>query len=382
MSKMSKNKIVLYFFIIIGLSSCSTTKQSQQNTSFNQLNFLSEYVIPYNLSYKNTTVGGLSGIDYDVSKDVYYLISDDRSDKNPARFYTAKIVLNQNRIDTAFFTKTTFLKTQSGNFYPNNKQDSYHTPDPEAMRYDSASKTFIWSSEGERIVENKRVVLLNPSVIEINDQGEYLDSFSLPIQFRMTATESGPRRNGVFEGLTFGDHNKTFFVSIEEPLYQDGDRAGTEDSTGIIRIIQYDRNQKKSIAQYIYAIDAVAHKPVPDNAFKVNGISDILYVGNNQLMILERSFSTGRLSCTIKVYIADLSNAENVQDYISLKNEKIKLLPKKLLLNMDSLGIFIDNIEGVTFGPRLSNGKQSLLFIADNNFNPFEKMQILLFEID
>jgi hypothetical protein len=49
---------------------------------------------------------------------------------------------------------------------------------------------------------------------------------------------------------------------------------------------------------------------------------------------------------------------------------------------MDDLGIYIDNIEGVTFGPRLPNGKRSLIFIADNNFNPLEQAQVLLFEVE
>jgi hypothetical protein len=48
---------------------------------------------------------------------------------------------------------------------------------------------------------------------------------------------------------------------------------------------------------------------------------------------------------------------------------------------MYDLGIYTDNIEGVTFGPLLPNGHKTLLFIADNNFNPFEKAQILLFEV-
>ncbi len=72
---------------------------------------------------------------------------------------------------------------------------------------------------------------------------------------------------------------------------------------------------------------------------------------------------------------------KDISSFESLKDTAIPVLPKKLLLNMDSLGIFIDNIEGVTFGPLLANGKQSLIFIADNNFNFFEKSQLLLFEL-
>jgi hypothetical protein len=48
---------------------------------------------------------------------------------------------------------------------------------------------------------------------------------------------------------------------------------------------------------------------------------------------------------------------------------------------MDTLGIYIDNIEGVTAGPLLPNGHKTLLFIADNNFSPVEKSQVLLFEV-
>jgi hypothetical protein len=49
---------------------------------------------------------------------------------------------------------------------------------------------------------------------------------------------------------------------------------------------------------------------------------------------------------------------------------------------MDDLGIFTDNIEGITFGPKLANGKPTLLFVSDNNFSDKQKTQILLFEVE
>jgi hypothetical protein len=63
------------------------------------------------------------------------------------------------------------------------------------------------------------------------------------------------------------------------------------------------------------------------------------------------------------------------------ENKNFIPVTKKLLLNLDDLGIYIDNIEGVTFGPLLPNGHKTLLFIADNNFSPLEKAQVLLFEV-
>ena len=370
--------IILLFF-----SACSSTRHTPKTSEISRLKFLSEYTIPYDGQFDNTTIGGLSGIDYNFQKNIYYLVSDDRSAKNPARFYTAQILIHQSKIDSVIFIKTTFLKDQLGNFYPNSLQDPYHTPDPEALRYNLKSNHFTWSSEGERIINPQKTVLQNPAVTEINSQGNYLDTFQLPLQLQVHATDNGPRKNGVFEGLTFDDHYQHLYVSVEEPLYEDGPRAGIKDSTGMARIVEFNIHTKKAIAQYAYTIDAVAHPPIPSSGFKINGISDILWIGNKKLLVIERSYSTGRPASTIKVFLADLSSAENIQKISSLKNKPdVKMVTKKLLLNMDDLGFYIDNIEGVTFGPSLSNGNKTLIFIADNNFSPLEKTQFLLFEVE
>jgi len=379
MAKIVWLNIPVYILIF---SSCSSSIRQHKPSEIPRLKFLSEYVVPYNLQFANTTIGGLSGIDYNPQKKEYYLISDDRSEKNPARFYSASILINNNKIDTVVFLKNTFLKDQPGNFYPNSLHDPSHTPDPEALRYNPKNNTFIWSSEGERIVNSKKIILENPAVTEIKPNGDYIDTFRLPQQLMMHAAENGPRQNGVFEGLTFSQDYKSLFVNVEEPLDQDGPPAGTGDSAGIVRIIKFDMNTKKPVAQFAYVIDPVAHPAITPSSFKINGISDILSFDKNKLLVIERSYSTGRLSCTIKVFIADIASATNINDVASLKNKQAKRVSKKLLFNMDNLRIYIDNIEGVTFGPTISNGKKSLIFIADNNFNPLEQTQFLLFEIE
>ena len=55
---------------------------------------------------------------------------------------------------------------------------------------------------------------------------------------------------------------------------------------------------------------------------------------------------------------------------------------KSLLLNLDTLGIPLDNVEGMTFGPRLRGGKRTLLLVSDNNFAPSQFTQFLLFALD
>jgi hypothetical protein len=344
--------------------------------------FLGKYIIPFNQSFKNTTVGGLSGIDYDAKNNLYYLICDDRSDRNPARFYTAKIFVTKKGIDSVRFTGVTNMLQPDKTVYPNNKQDAWHTPDPEAIRYNPITKQLVWSSEGERIVKEKDTVLENPSVTLIDKNGMFKNIFELPAIFNMQATTNGPRQNGVFEGMSFANNYKTLFVNVEEPLYQDGPRADTVDNNAYIRILKFDVASKKNTAQYAYKLNPVAHPANPATAFKVNGVPDILSIGNNKLLVIERSFSTGRLACTIKVFIADIAGATNISNINSLQADtNFTPAKKKLLLNMDSLGIYTDNIEGVTFGPLLPNGHKTLLFIADNNFNLLQQSQVFLFEI-
>jgi hypothetical protein len=374
--------LLILILLVIDLS-CSSAKKAGGIKTIGRLKFLDEYDIPYNMNFKNTIVGGLSGIDYNSDNNVYYIISDDRSNKNPARFYEAQIVINKTKIDSVIFKDVKFLKNNLGKVYSNSLTDPHHTPDPEALRYNPKNNTFVWSSEGERIVQPGKLILEDPTITEMNVEGSYIDTFELPPQLHMHANETGPRQNSVFEGVTFADDYNTLLVSVEEPLYNDGQRSGLNDSTGITRILRFEMASKKPVAQYAYVLDPVAHKPIPENGIKINGISDILTVAKNKFLVIERSYSTGRPASTIKVFLADISSAENVDTVASLKNKKeLKTATKNLLLNMDDLGIYIDNVEGITFGPILPDKKRSLLLISDNNFNPLEKTQLLLFEIE
>jgi hypothetical protein len=197
----------------------------------------------------------------------------------------------------------------------------------------------------------------------------------------MQSTQNGPRQNGAFEGLSFSNNYKKLLVSVEEPLFEDGARAGLNDSSAWIRIIRFDAKTKKPEAQFAYQIDPVAYPANPSNAFKINGVSEIFALNDRQLLVIERSFSSGRRPTTIKIYLADIGAVQDVSGYASLKNVSFRPVQKHLLLNMDDLGIYIDNIEGVSFGPKLPNGNQTLIFVSDNNFSKDEITQFFLFEI-
>jgi len=378
-------KSFLHTIIILVLlfSSCISAKHSlNPDTKISSLKFLDEYIIPYDLHYDNTWVGGLSGVDYDKEKDRYFIISDERSATSPARFYTAKIQINNKKIDTVNFTAVSSMLQSDGKPFPSLKTDPVNAADPESLRYNPIKKNLVWSSEGDRAIRDGKMNIRDPFIYEMNLDGTFLDSFYLPQLLKMTVTESGPRVNGVFEGTSFDASAKYLYVSVEEPLYQDGPRADVGYSSAPVRIIKFDTHTRKPVAQYAYLLDAVAFPAKPADAFRVNGISEIYWINKNQLLVMERSYSTGRPGCTIKLFLADLSLATDVSTLTGLHLRKdYKPITKKLLLNLDDLGRYIDNVEGITFGPTLANGNKSLILIADNNFQIDEKNQVFLFEV-
>tara|TARA_B110000046_G_scaffold162006_1_gene176025 strand:- start:10510 stop:10746 length:237 start_codon:yes stop_codon:yes gene_type:complete len=72
----------------------------------------------------------------------------------------------------------------------------------------------------------------------------------------------------------------------------------------------------------------------------------------------------------------------------ALKYVNFVPLKKRLILNFEDVKEnlteeVVDNIEGITFGPKLPNGNQSLVLVADDNFQIYGKQlnQFILLEI-
>lgn len=373
-------KILALALLGCALMGCSGAKNQSVDAKLPQLHFLNSIEIPYNQDYNHTAIGGLSSIDYDATNNCYYFLSDDRSTINSARFYTAKINLNNNQINSIDWTGQTELKNQNNNSYTNWKTLPKTSIDPEELRYNPTNQTLVWTSEGARVTTNP-TVLQNPAIQTATLNGLTTSTYTLPDNLHTSLNDKGPRNNAGLESLVFDTQYTTLYTALEEPLIEDDTQANLTKG-GLVRIYSFDTKTQKNTAQYAYQIDPVASPPTPSDGFVVNGIATMAYYKPNQLWVVERSYSTGFLNCTIKIYLCKLAHASRVENLKSLKDKKIKLAEKTLLLNLNSLGIFIDNIEGITFGPKLANGKASVLMVSDNNFSVKQKTQVLLFEVD
>ena len=119
---------------------------------------------------------------------------------------------------------------------------------------------------------------------------------------------------------------------------------------------------------------------------------------------LERSFSTGNdangvpLGNTVKLYEVLTQGALNVKDFEDLYREdelddngviippaRFAIDPpvqKRLLLDFADLGITPDNLEGLSLGPVLGDGRQSLIVVSDNNFSGTQTTQVIALALD
>lgn len=386
MIKISFKIAILPALFAISLSSCSVRKQnvkhSATETSISAIHFLDEYIVPLNVNFQNTIVGGLSGIDYDRKNNLYYLISDDPSQFSPARLYTSKIKISNNKIDTILFTSVIPILQQNGKQYPKLGTDKTVKADGESIRLNPINNTLIWSNEGERLFKNGDSIIIQPALTFITPEGKFIDTIPLPKGFHFSKSENGPRKNALFEGVTFADDYKTIYASLEEPRFEDGPPASFGFDKALTRILKFDVKSKKNTAQYAYNLGELPVKPTVDIDWNINGISEILAINDHELLVMERAWAKGTDDHSfIKLFLVDLNGAENEINNPSFINKAPKPLVKKLLFDFDTINLHIDNFEGVTFGPDLSNGHKTLIFCADNNFGKTQTQQFFLFEV-
>ena len=120
----------------------------------------------------------------------------------------------------------------------------------------------------------------------------------------------------------------------------------------------------------------------------------MLAIDDKTLLALERGFvasteKPGEGRCTIRLFSVTLSGATDVSTFESLKGHpEIVPLKKTLVLDLSQaqglsreLAPTLENFEGMTFGPRLPDGRASLVLVSDDNFSAAQRTWFLLFAI-
>lgn len=359
---------IIRYFILVLIIAILTNIVAIASTSKQPPAFLGQALLATGFNFNKTQVGGLSGITYNPEKQVYYALSDDRSSKAPARFYTLKIDLNKSSFsekEITFIDVTTLLN-ENGKPYPE------FSIDPEGIAF-TGNSLFI-ASEGD--VNSK----IPPFIKEFSLDGKYLRSLPIPEKFSIKPN-SGIRNNLAIESLTITPDKKSLFAATENALIQDGEKA-TLNAGSPVRLWRSDLNNYQPQEEYLYLTEPIAAASTTEDGLMTNGLVELFALSDRHLLSLERSFSVGPGNF-IKLFEVSLEGATNIQNIQSLQESMADISPvqKTLLLDLNKLGFSLDNIEGMTFGPVMPDGRPSLVLVGDNNFNFFQVTQFLVFKL-
>ena len=434
---------VVLLLLGLGCSSCSLPQVQAEDRLFLPLTveFLDEYILPAT-DFEGTPVGGLSAIAYDRQRDRLYALSDDRGRLAPPRFYTLQLHTAEGtdfsnnftdsvstvsnplssdatnnetaiQIQSVDIQSVTYLTQENGDPFP------VDTIDPEGLVLSPEGTLFI-SSEG---VTNASVP---PWVDEFDlNSGQRLRRLSIPPQYRpaeldeeATAPTMGGQNNTGFEALALSaagmgmgnDEPYRVFVGLENPLIQDANIVNPE-APQPGRILHYvvSPDQSFVLSEHVYPIE-----PLPFGAV-TNGLVELMALGSGgHFLSLERSYGLGGVRA--KLFQTTFSDATdtatlafldpdatanaaqntvptntgpNTAQNAAVPNQGtqawldgIQPMRKQLVFDLYDSGIRLDNVEGMTLGPRLPDGSRSLLMISDDNFNPDDQVtQLLLFRI-
>lgn len=359
------------------LSACATVAAEAPITG---LRLIGEQRIALKQPFNGTLVGGLSGIDYDAASGDWVLESDDRSEFNPARFYRASLHYDSKSFSGVTLNSVHFFKQAAGGNYPNlahaRLDRGEQVPDIETIRVDPVDGSLWYGSEGNRKVG------LDPFVAHASRDGRFIAALPTPAMFKVSKDELGSRNNMTFEGLSFSADGNSLWLGMEGPLYQDGPLA-TPENGSVVRITQLNR-AGQVLAQYAYGIEPIASTPAPGRNAD-NGVSEILAVDAQRLLIVERAGvenAEGLYVNHVRIYEMDVAGATDIKDLPALKGAKYVPARKRLLLDLEKIGLpRVDNLEGISWGPRLANGRRSLVMVSDDNFNAQQVTQLLVFEV-
>lgn len=326
---------------------------------------LGETTLPYDMRFEGTTVGGLSGLDYDRGTGEWFLISDDRSEKQPARFYRAKIPVGERGVGPVELTGTSPLLRADGTPFPP------LAVDPEEIRIDPVTGDLRWSTEGTR-----QDGLVDPAINTAGRDGTWRAPLPLAPNLAIRP-DSGPRDNEGIEAMTYAAGGALIVNAIEGSMVQDGP-SPTPEHGALSRITVQDR-QGEVVSQYAYPLDPVFARP-PGGEFANNGITAILTDGPDNPdrgLVMERSFVTG-VGNSIRIYEVDISGASDVKNVKSLRTGEVQPLRKRLLADLSEFDLdTVDNVEGMAWGPRLPSGERSLLLVSDDNFSAEQTTQVI-----
>jgi hypothetical protein len=336
----------------------------------------------------NNRLGGFgSAIAYTGQGNKYLLLPDrgpgDGANSYSCRFHLAEITVSTpGKIDFKLL-KTTLLKTPEGNLLTGLSKDF----GPSGSRFDP---------EGIRVLKNGSILISDeygPSVWLFDSTGKLKHKFLIPEKFLIQNksdhaekefppfNKKGRLTNKGFEGIAISSDQKKWLASLQGSLIQDRNPT--------------DQNLKTNGDNLRFLETSIDGKHLREIVYKMesakNGVNEILAIGEEDYLVLERDGDAGESAGFKKIFRISTKNATDVSKILELPAPKLPegIVPVTKTLFLDLLdpkfGLkgkdFPAKIEGLTFGPDLTDGRKLLIITTDNDFKPDEPTWIYAFAV-
>lgn len=350
--------------IVTGAVIVGASAPDQGRITVTGIESLGIVTFPTGYRFAGTEVGGLSGIAYDAYRDVYYVISD----ADAPRFYTVDIDVSDGTLDPGdvVFQDVTFLRNHTNTLYTGD------TVDAESMVVVQPG-TFYISAEGQLEEEP----FAPPFVDRFNPTGKQTRALPIDEKF-LPGGSNSVRENLAFESLTVDPAGEFLYTAIENALEADGPVA-TVDVGSPARVVQFSLAPAGAGAEYVYPVGPIPFPPNPPGAFADNGLVELQALDDEGSFIaMERSFAVG-VGNTVRLFETTTTGATDVssRDHLGMPGS-YEPMDKRLLADFEvDLGVDPDNLEALRFGPTLPDGRQLLIVVSDNNFNPGQITQFV-----
>jgi len=319
--------------------------------------------MPIGLFGGEVPLGGLSGLTFDPACGVVYAVTDDRGYIAPPRIYVFELALGDVSVRPL---EVVTLRDERDEPFARGLLD----PESIALTPDG----IMWvGTEGEA---HRGVA---PRILGFRLDGLLVAELEIPPAY-LPGDGRGVRSNHGFEGLSVTPDGSRIVAAVESALLQDGPDADLEHGT-VVRILVFDAQTRRAIAERAYRVEAVPDEPRPPDAYRSIGVSEILALDRERALVLERSFSAG-VGNTVRIFLADLATGDDVTGVASLP-AAVEPVRKTLVADLAELGIDPDNLEGLSFGPALADGRATLVLVADDNFQPeVQSNQLVVLAVD
>jgi hypothetical protein len=371
--------IALLMVACAGASCADRPAASTASTSLPRLSFVADFVLPFAGRETGVEFGGLSGLAFDPGIGAWLGVSDDR--RSP-RWFMLGIGFTPAGLSVDV-SPAVLAETAASNPLV-----------PSALDFESVgllpNGDLLIGSEGDLVdgVQHPH------SVVRYTRDGRFVSAVSLPPHFLGDpegTPAQGLRGNLGFEGMAMAPDGSRAWLAAEGPLAQD-DEPPTIGRGFRARLLELVASGNTFVPgrELVYEVAGTPHPDAlgPDGTMIADGVVELLWLNDEELLSMERSFMRDATSGVnlVRIYHVRLAGADDVRGVESLGDApRARAVAKTLLLDLADIAhelrpslVRLDNFEAMAWGPTLPDGTRTLLIVSDDNFSSTQQNAFVL----